>query len=140
VPTTGWRLMIDNHEWNAIRDMIQQLLPAESVVFDRVTKRDTVDKLVWTKEYGNLALPLVSFQYGFAYYDTQLTANPTNTFPVRSHQVRREDLTNQNVNFKTRLIVPKVGDMVVILDRYGVKRHPVCIGVTESKNFWVGEE
>lgn len=131
---------ISNQEWNAIRDMIQQLLPAESVVFDRVTKRDTVDKLVWTKEYGNLALPLVSFQYGFAYYDTQLNANPTNALPVRSHQVRREDLTNQNVNFKTRLIVPKVGDMVVILDRYGIKRHPVCIGVTESKNFWMGEE
>jgi hypothetical protein len=121
---------IEREEWNLIRDMILSFIPPKTMSFERIIKRDATKLLIWTKEHGKTAIPLVDFERGFAYYDTQPTGN----------LVKKADDTHMNPNFLTKLITPKVGQTAVILEPWGNLRFPVCLGVILSKGHWAGEE
>lgn len=133
-------MAIEREEWNLIREMILSLIPGRTMSFERVVKRDEKKLLVWTKEHGNTAIPLVDFERGFKYYDTQPTGNVTSGQPVNTKLVKKEDLTNKNPNLLTKIVTPKVGEQVIIIEPWGNLRFPVCLGVILSKGQWVGED
>jgi hypothetical protein len=118
--------------WNAMADLARRSQAPREIFFSEVVKADAISNLVWTKDFGDVAIPLVAFEYAFAYYDTQPTGNVTAGQPVKTKSVRREDVTHKNANFKTHVICPSVGDLVVILDVWGVRRFPVCIGLLQA--------
>jgi hypothetical protein len=52
---------------------------------------------------------------------------------------KREDTTQTNPAYQTEIVTPNVGELVIILDPWGVKRFPVCIGTVQSRvGFWEG--
>lgn len=117
--------------WNAIADAISRALPGRNMSFGRVIKRDVTDKVVWLEEFGETAIPLCAFDSSFAYYDTQQDGTVK----------RREDKGDTDAAFRTKMLVPKVGQLVVIIDLFGNRRFPVCVGVLQSKlgSYWQGE-
>lgn len=133
-------MAIEREEWNLIREMILSLIPPKTMKFERVIKRDEKKFLIWTKEHGKTAIPLIDFERGFQYYDTQPTGNVTSGQPVKTKLVKKEDKTHKNPNLLTKLVTPRVGQTAIILEPWGNLRFPVCLGVILSKGHWVGEE
>ena len=117
--------------WNAIAEMVARGQAAREITIGRVTKRDVTNKVIWIEEFAETAIPLVAFDYSFAYYDTKETGAV----------VKREDKTDTDPAFRTKMLVPKVGQQVVILNMWGNGRFPVCLGVIQSKlgSYWQGE-
>lgn len=115
--------------WNGIADAIDESRANREIVFGKVVKRDEANKLIWLQEYGGLAIPLAALTFGFAYYDTDQNGAVT----------KKEDRTGTNDSFHTKIIVPRIGQMAVILDPGGQHRFPICVGVIQSTNYWQGE-
>lgn len=122
--------------WNGIADLVQRNKSPREVYFAEVTRSDAAAGLVWTKDFGDVGVPLVSHIYSFAYYDTVPTGNATDGEPVATASERRSDPTNTNRNFLTTIVCPKKGDVVVILDPWGARRFPICVGRLLSKDPW----
>lgn len=117
--------------WNAISELVARGQSAREISIGRVTKRDTINRVIWLEEFGETAIPLVAFDYSFAYYDTTSTGSV----------IKREDKTDNDPAFRTKMLVPKVGQQAVILDMWGNRRFPVCVGIIQSKSgsYWQGE-
>jgi hypothetical protein len=134
-------MALERGEWNAIRDLVLSMLPSKTMSFAKVIKRDEKKKLIWTKEYGKTAIPLVDFERSFQYYDTQPTgANVAAGVPLPTKLVKKEDKLQKNPNLLTAIVVPRVGQTVIILEQWGNQRAPICIGVILSTGHWEGEE
>lgn len=113
--------------WNALFDQIERSKTAREIYFAKVTKADKTRKLIWVQDFGDLPIPLIGHNFSFSHYDTQ--ANGT--------LKKREDKTQTNPTYLVEVVTPKVGQMAVILDPWGAKRYPVCIGVILSKSgYW----
>jgi len=114
---------------NGIGREIERATANFEIVFGKVTKRDDTKKVIWLEQYGDLAIPLVSFVTGFSYYDTDASG----------YLQLRRDPTGENAAFQTTIITPRVGQMAVILDPGGQHRFPLCVGVIQSTGYWQGE-
>jgi hypothetical protein len=113
--------------WNAIADQIGRTAQQHEIVFSTVTKTDPTRRLIWTEDYGDMALPLVGFMTTFAYYDTQGDGSVKWC----------GDNTQTNTAFQTQIVMPKVGDVAVVLDLAGARTYPICIGISLSEyGFW----
>lgn len=87
----------------------------------KVIKRDVSNKLVWVKELGPQAIPLVGFDTHVKYYDT--------------------DETGQ-VNVKNSIatpVVPDVGEAVLIVLEMGAHSLPRCLGKIQGRG-WITPE
>lgn len=135
-PQQGLALQLSPQVWNAIGDLVKRNGGKQEIYFAEVTRADAENKLVWTKDFMDVPIPCISFDYSFAYMDTQPTGDAVDGEPVKSIQVRREDKTHKNANFKVKLICPKKGDLVVVLDPLGAKTFPICVGLLRSKGAW----
>lgn len=108
--------------WNAIADLVTRSSAAKEIYFVKVTKVDAKKLIVWAQEFGDLGIPLVAQSVQFDYYDTL----DTGAVNVRKNQ-------------PTKIVPPKVGQTVCVLDAAGAKRFPICIGVVQSKTgYWEG--
>jgi len=116
--------------WNSIADELDRVQAPREIVFGKVVRRDATKKVIYLEQFGNLAIPLVTFGFRFEYYDTDATGAVQ----------KRADPTGTNEALQTKLIMPRVGQTAVILDPGGQHRFPVCIGVIQSSEFWLGEE
>ena len=116
--------------WNGIAREINRAQAPREIYFGRVQKRDELRRVIWLEEYGNLAIPLVAFAFGFSYYDTDETGQVN----------KKEDTSGTNTAYQTRLLVPRVGQTAVILDPGGQHRFPLCVGVIQSNGYWQGED
>ena len=124
--------------WNAISDLVSRSEQPRTLYFARVTKADKTKNLIWTEDFGGLAIPLVSHTYSFSYYDTVPDLANLTTGAVSTHSQKRGDTVNSL--YETQIVCPSKGDTVVIIDPFGAKRFPICIGVIHSKTgFWEGE-
>ena len=108
--------------WNAILGRIEKANARTEFIFTRVVKSDDVKKLVWTREFCGTPIPLVSFKYGFSYYDTQSDGTVN----------KRDDLKGENEH----VVTPKKGALVVIVKPYGNLEKPFCIGQVLSRDYW----
>lgn len=116
--------------WNAIAEMVRKesTVPRE-VFFSAITKVDSESRLIYTDEFGDIAVPLVGFKLGFSTYDTQ----PDGVL------VKRGEDYEMNDAYQNRLIMPSVGEIAVIIDPEGARVHPFCVGVVQSgTGYWEG--
>jgi len=124
--------------WNGIADLVRRSQSPREVYFVAVTKADKTRNLVWAKEFGDVAIPLVGFLRSFAYYDTVPTGVSGAT--VTTEKQKRSDATNKNANYLAQVVCPSVGDLIVVLDPWGAKRYPICVGTIQSRSgFWEGD-
>lgn len=123
--------------WNAIADLVGRSQSSREIYFVKVTKVDKKKNLVWAKDFGDVAIPLVSHLYGFSYYDTVPHGNAVAGQPIGTQKIKRQDKTDKKPVYHTHIIAPKKGQLIVVLDPWGAKRFPICIGVIQSKKgFW----
>lgn len=126
--------------WNAIAREIERNANPREIFFAIVTKRDSDKKLIWVDDFGSLAIPLVGFQRTFSYLDTVVDSVDTGTGAPSAHAAWRGDKTQVNDAYNTQIVVPQVGQIVVILDMWAAKRFPICLGVIQSSaGYWQGE-
>lgn len=121
--------------WNAITDLVRrQEAPAE-ISFHQVKKRDLAKKVIWVEEFGETGIPLVSFDSNFSYWAMRGSGNLVLT--------KIQDTTPDQTDpaLRTNLLVPRVGQMVAILNPSGNRRFPICVGVLQSAlgTYWQGE-
>lgn len=116
--------------WNAMADLARRSQSPREVYYSEVTKTDIANGLIWAKDFGDVAIPLVAFVQTFAYYDTVPTG--VSGLAVTTRVDKREDKSGANENFHTKVSFPKKGDVVVILDPWGAKRFPVCLGLLRA--------
>jgi hypothetical protein len=110
--------------WNAIADLVRRESPKREVRTGRVIKRDEKKGHIWLEEFGQTAIPLVTFDLDFEYFDTTATE-------VKKRKLQASD---------AKIVVPRVGELVVVLDMMGNRRFPMCLGVIKSKSgYWQGE-
>lgn len=119
--------------WNALADLVNRQAAPSEISFHVVRKRDTAKKIIWVEEFGETAIPLVSFAYNFAYYDTQADASTKKRYDVTADE--------SDPAFRVKLLVPRVGQTVAILNPSGNRRFPTCVGVVQSQagTYWQGE-
>lgn len=119
--------MISERDFASIRTMVEQIVTR--LVGNRqsyfstgtVIRRDEKKNLVWLKEYGSQAIPVVGFNYDVIYYDTDAAGI-----------VRKKKA-------KVTVHVPNVGAKVVVANEWGLKRLPRCIGVIQGRG-WMESE
>jgi hypothetical protein len=123
--------------WNAIADLVNRSQSPREVYFSKVTRADDILNIVWVEDFGTRSIPLVGFTQTIEYYDTVPDNADLGTGVVAKHQEKRSD--PENPVFATKYKCPRKGDVVIILDPWGAKRFPICIGVIQSRaGFWEG--
>jgi len=119
--------MITEPEWDSIAALVErsvrQLIGLKSSFFvtGQVTKIDPAKKLVWLKEFADQPVPIIGFDYELKYYDTLETGRLT---------TRRA---------QALLVMPKVGQTVLVAREMGSQRLPRCLGVLQGTNWIVAE-
>lgn len=119
--------------WNGIADLVGRSRSPREVYYAKVSRSDPENNLVWVKDFGEIAIPLVAHGHFMHYYDEHPTgANVVDGTPVATQTTKRKGTVE--------IACPNKGDLVVILDPWGAKRFPICIGVIQSnKGFWEGD-
>jgi hypothetical protein len=125
--------------WNAIYDAIARGQRHREVTFGKVVRRDEAKKLVWLEEFGAMAIPLVYFGFTFEHFDTEPIGNVTSGQPVNTQKTLRRDVTKTNPHYQVQVMVPRVGQIVCVLNPAGTRRFPMCIGVIQGTDYWQGE-
>lgn len=116
---------ITEGEWASISALIQRHVGfgGKNHYFTaEVIKTDPANKLIWVKELGSQAIPLVGLDYDVKYYDTDGTGAVT----VR--------------NARISPAVPSVGDPVFIVLELGSHSLPRCLGVIQGTNWRTRED
>ena len=111
-------------EWNAIEQLVNRMLTSvgEPFIQGKVVKNDPVRKLVWLKEFGDTPIPLIAFDYQVKYYDQD---------SLGVTRVKKTPAYSKDVD----ILVPKVGQTVLVAQHFGTQRLPKCLGVIKSRNF-----
>lgn len=121
--------------WNGISDMVRRSEAPREFYFSEVVKSDPANNLIFVKDFGDVPIPLVAFARSFAYYDTVPTG--VSGLSVTTRVDRREDMAHTNKNFLANVVCPSKGDVVVVVDPFGAKRFPFCVGVlVNGKGAW----
>lgn len=90
----------------------------------KVTKRDEENKLVWVKELGDQPIPILAFDYEVTYFDE----SPRGTSGGGSYKTYKKTAT-------VDIIVPQIGQLVIIAREMSYDGHPRCLGVVKSRNY-----
>ncbi len=134
-------MALGHGEWRAIQDLVADMIEGKGEYFvqDIVVKSDPINKLVWTKEFGDQAIPLFTFDYQVKYYDSEVTgASTTGTSPgpyTTTVSKKRSPHKTKPYTKEVEVLVPRKGDVVLIARQLGARRLPKCLGVLKSKNF-----
>jgi hypothetical protein len=119
--------------WNGISDLVRRSQSPREIYFVEVQKVDPIKKLIFAAEFGSLGIPLVAHTFGFSYFDTVPTTADLESGAVAAKSVKRQDTTGHNTAFQVEIMVPKVGEIAIVLDVFGAKAFPFCIGIVQSK-------
>lgn len=114
---------LDFNDWREIQKLVGRMLAEKGEYFIQgiVIKNDETNKLVWLKELGDQPIPIIAFDYRVTYYyDTAGQTTKKKTTPY-SREVE--------------VLVPQVGDMVLVAKYFGSRRLPKCLGVIKSKDY-----
>lgn len=119
--------------WNAIADIVARQAAPSEISFHAVQKRDTAKRIIWVEEFGETGIALVSFNYSFAYYDSQADGTTRKRYDASADE--------SDPAYHVKMLVPRVGQTVAILNPSGNRRFPTCIGVVQSQpgTYWQGE-
>ena len=131
--------MITEREWTSISAMVEKIiknqigLKSSFFVTGKVIKVDAVNKCVFLKDFGDQPIPLVYFDYQLKYYDetpngtTAVSAGSTQPYKTRTRTVKAE------------VVMPTVGQTVLVAREMGTARLPRCLGVIQGKKWLVSD-
>lgn len=124
---------ISDGEWKSIRTLVDSLVSkkGEYFVTGDVIKRDEDNKLVWIAEFGDQPIPLVAFDYRIKYYD----ADTLTAVDFAGSTVTAKTTTTRKYA-TSEVLVPEIGDTVIVARELGVNRIPRCLGILKGKN-WI---
>lgn len=114
--------------WQQIHQAINSSRPRSEVTYGQVIKRDEKNMLVWIKDLGNQPIPIVGFRMEVDYYDNHPFGNTTTVGTPVTQKVTKKTA-------KVRILLPEIGDTVVVLRQLGVHRLPKAVGIILSTNF-----
>jgi len=119
--------MISQSDWAQIQEFVNKLTSqiGEPFVQGVVVKSDDVRKVVWLREFGDIPIPLVAFDFEVTY--AQLTSGGAT--------VIKKTRTGNN---EAEILTPKVGDMVLVAQHFGSRHLPKCLGVIQSQGYIQG--
>jgi hypothetical protein len=109
-------------DFASIRTMITKAIGeiGQMLITGKVIKRDVPRKLVWIKEIGDQPIPCVAFRSTVRYYDED-------KFGV----IHAKETVAE-------IVVPRIGDIVLIALERGTRRLPRCLGVIQSLEYIEG--
>ncbi len=110
-------------DWDEIYAAIRKVVGDQGEPFQqvKVIRSDPVNKLVWAKEFGDTPIPLFTNYYQISY-----------TYKDGGRTVIGKTVPYSN---NVEVLVPKVGDIILVAQHLGSRVLPKCIGVLASKNF-----
>lgn len=132
--------MITQLEWKSIRAMVESVIREmvggrrDYFVTGKVIKNDDKKNLVWLEEFGDQAIPVVAFDYEITVYDE----TPKGTLAVAAGNVSPYK-TKKKKAFAT-VMVPSVGETVLVARELGIRRLPRCLGVLQGRDWIISED
>ena len=125
---------LSNDDWREIEKLVTRVVSqvGEPFVQGKVVKNDPVNKLVWLKEFGDQPIPCIGFHYRLKYYDTRPKGNVVAGQPVKTE---RKPVRTPDYSRDVEILVPRVGDVVLVARHFGSRRLPKCLGIIKSKKY-----
>ena len=106
-------------DFASIKTMVDAAVGAlgETLLTAKVIKRDVARKLVWVKEIGDQPIPCIAFRSTVRYYDED-----------KSGIIHAKETV-------VEIVVPKLGETILIALERGTRRLPRCLGIIQSLEF-----
>jgi len=121
-------MAISYREWDEIYAAIKKIVGGAGEPFRqvKVIRVDANNKLVWAAEFGDTPIPLFAhyYQVSYTYKDASGRTVIGKTVPYSNN---------------VEVLVPKVGDIILVAQHLGTQGLPKCLGVLISKNFVLPE-
>lgn len=121
-------MALSHGEWGEIQNLIKRMIGdvGEPFVQGVVIRNDPLNGTIYLKEFGDIAIPLIAHHYSVTYNvrDTSGRIVRTKTIPYSKD---------------VEVLVPKVGDTVLVAQHLGTRGLPKCLGVIVSRNFATGD-
>lgn len=119
---------LSHSDWTEIQNTIRRMASevGEPFVQGKVIKVDPKNKTVFLAEFGDTPIPLVAHHY-------QITYNSRDS-AGRTVRVKTNPYTTD-----VDVLVPRVGEIVLVAQHLGSRALPKCLGVIQSTNYVVGE-
>lgn len=132
--------MITNDDWREIQKLISRMVAeiGEPFVQGKVVKNDEINKLVWLKEFGDQPIPCIAFDYQVKYYYREPYGNTTAVGTAVNSRIATKKTKPHSKDVE--ILVPRVGDIVLVARQMGSRRLPKCLGVIKSKKYVKNEE
>ncbi len=118
--------MLTNADWREIEAFVSRIASkgGEPFVQGKVVASDSARKVVFLKEFGDTPIPVVGFDYQVKYSYKE----PTGVTTIK----KTKPYSNE-----VEILVPRVGDTVLVAQHFGTRRLPKCLGVIKSKRYVV---
>lgn len=132
--------MLDETEFQSIAAMVEQIVKdmvgtkRSYFITGTVIRVDELNKCVYLAEFDDQAIPIVGFKQRVTFYDE--TPQGTNYGTAGSS-------ASFNTTKKTviaEIVMPKVGENVLVVREMGANHLPRCLGVILGKNWVTAEE
>ena len=131
---------ITEPEWQSISSLVERVVmrlvgsKGQYFISGTVIKNDEKKKLVWLKEFGNQAIPVVGHRYKMKYYDE--TPKGTNAAAAGTASPHKT-LTKTVI---ADVVVPPRGATVLVVREMGSDRLPRCLGEIQGTDWLIEEE
>lgn len=117
-------MTLTHSDWREIQKEVNRLIAqvGEPFVQGEVVKNDQANRLVWLKEFGDQPIPMISFDYQVKYY----YQNPAGNMVPRTTKAHTKEV---------EILVPRIGEIVLVARHMGSRRLPKCLGVIKSTDY-----
>jgi len=124
-------------EWREVQNMVNRVVEGQGEYFvqDIVVKSDPIRKVIWTKEFGDQAIPLFTFDYQVKTYDSEVTGVSGSSPGPYNVDKKKTPRKTKAYSKEVEVLTPRKGQVVLIARHMGARRLPKCLGVLKSKNF-----
>lgn len=116
--------MLSQSDWREIESFVNRIITrvGEPFIQGKVIKVDKARKVVFLKEFGDTPIPIIGFDYRVKYSFKE----PSGTTTIRHTKAYSSEV---------EILVPQVGDIVLVAQHFGTRRLPKCLGVVKSKRY-----
>ena len=117
---------LTNADWAEIQKLVSRVVSAggEPFVQCKVVGIDISRKVVFAKEFGDIPIPMVAHWYQV-------------TYSSRDAAGRVVRLKTQPFSKDVEIILPAIGDTILVAQHLGTRALPKCLGVIMSTNYTV---
>lgn len=119
---------LTNADWREIQKFVGKMTASggEPFVQCKVIGIDISRNVVFAKEFGDIPIPIVAHYYQV-------------TYSSRDASGRVIRLKTQAYSKEVEILLPQIGDTILVAQHLGTRALPKCLGVIQSKDFVVGD-